>query len=73
MSMCGELENLEREIMMKKTELEALQKRHDELQRLIDEDRQPMLDMHLDPDRRNWEYDGYGEKRNKTYFQKVHK
>ena len=62
MSMCGELENLEHEIMMKKTELEALQKRRDELQRLIDEDRQPMFDMHLDPDKRNWEYDGCGNR-----------
>ena len=48
--------------MMKKTELEALQKRRDELQRLIDEDRQPMFDMHLDPAKRNWEYDGYGNR-----------
>ena len=62
MSMCGELENLEHEIMMKKAELEALQKRRDELQRLIDEDRQPLLDMHLDPAKRNWEYDGYGNR-----------
>lgn len=62
MSMCGELENLDYEIMTKKLELESLQKRRDELQRLIDEDRQPLLNMHLDPAKRNWEYDGYGNK-----------
>lgn len=62
MSMCGELENLDHEIKAKSLELEALQKRRDELQRLIDEDKQPLLDMHLDPAKRNWEYDGYGNR-----------
>lgn len=62
MSMCGELENLEHEITLKKLELESLVKRRDELQRLIDQDCQPLLDMHIDPDKRNWEYDGDGRR-----------
>lgn len=62
MSMCGELENLEHEIMNKQLELETLKKRRDELQRLMDEEREPLFDMHLDPQKRNWEYDGYGNK-----------
>ena len=66
MSMCGELENLDREIEQVKTKLESLQKRRDDLQRLIDEDRNPKLDMHLDPDKRNWEYDGDGRRVPKT-------
>lgn len=62
MSMCGEIENLEWEIQQKKIELESLQKRLEELQRIVDEQRQPLLDMHLDPDKRNWEYDGDGRR-----------
>ena len=62
MSMCGEIENLEHEIQRKKIELESLEKRLNDLQRLVDEDRQPLLDMHLDPAKRNWEYDGDGRK-----------
>ena len=62
MSMCGEIENLEWEIQQKKIELESLQKRLEELQRIVDEERQPLLDMHLDPAKRNWEYDGDGRR-----------
>ena len=67
MSMCGELENLDREIDQAKIKLESLQRRRDDLQRLIDEDKNPKLDMHLDPSLRNWEYDGYGNKVPKGY------
>lgn len=64
MSMCGELENLEFEIATKKLELESLEKRKAELIRILDAGRQPFLkDMDLDPARRNWEYDGYGQRR----------
>lgn len=63
MSMCGELENLEREIQMKKEELASLQRRYDDLALLIKEDKEPTLfDMHLDPDKRKWEYDGFGNR-----------
>lgn len=62
MSMCGELENLEYEIKNKRLELESLERRRDDLQRLIDERKQPRLDMHIDPSYRNWEYDGYGRR-----------
>lgn len=63
MSMCGELENLEREIQMKKTELASLQKRYDALALLMREEKEPTLfDMHIDPAKRNWEYDGYGNR-----------
>jgi len=62
MSMCGELENLDREIDQAKIKLESLQRRRDDLQRLIDEDKKVKLDMHPDPALRNWEYDGYGNK-----------
>lgn len=63
MSMCGEIENLEWEIQQKKIELESLQKRLEELQRIVDEQRQPsLLDMHIDPAKRNWEYDGDGRR-----------
>lgn len=62
MSMRGEIENLEWEIQQKKIELESLQKRLEELQRIVDEERQPLLDMHLDPAKRNWEYDGDGRR-----------
>ena len=71
MSMCGELENLDHEITQAKLKLESLQMRRDALQRLIDEDKQPKLDMHPDPDKRNWEYDGFGEKRLKDNFSKL--
>lgn len=66
MSMCGELENLDREIDQAKIKLESLQRRRDDLQRLIDEDKKVKLDMHLDPDKRNWEYDGDGRRVPKT-------
>ena len=63
MSMCGGLENLEREIQMKKKELADLQRRYDALAALIREDKEPTLfDMHIDPDKRNWEYDGDGRR-----------
>ena len=62
MSMCGELENLEHEIRTKRLELESLERRKEHLQKLIDENKKPKLDMHLDPARRNWEYDGYGRR-----------
>lgn len=64
--MCGELENLEHEIENKRLELESLERRRDDLQRLIDERKQPRLDMHLDPERRNWEYDGDGRRISRT-------
>lgn len=35
MSMCGEIENLQREIQQKKLELEALQRRLRELEELV--------------------------------------
>jgi len=62
MSMCGELENLDHEIEQAKIKLESLQRRRDDLQRLIEGDKKVKLDMHLDPALRNWEYDGYGNK-----------
>ena len=63
MSMCGELENLEQEIQRKKEELEELQHRYDTLFSLIKEEKEPTLfDMHIDPDKRNWEYDGDGRR-----------
>lgn len=63
MSMCGELENLEYEIQQKRKELDELHKRYEALAKLIDEDKQGALfDMHLDPDKRNWEYDGDGRR-----------
>lgn len=63
MSMCGELENLEQEIQRKKKELEELQHRYDTLFSLIKEEKEPTLfDMHIDPDKRNWEYDGDGRR-----------
>ena len=67
MSMCGELENLDHEIGQAKNKLESLQRRRDDLQQLIDEDKNPKLDMHPDPALRNWEYDGYGNKVPKEY------
>lgn len=62
MSMCGELENLDHEITQAKLKLESLQMRRIELQRLIDGDNPLEFDMHLDPDKRNWEYDGDGRR-----------
>ena len=63
MSMCGELENLDWEIQQKKKELAELQRRYDDLALLIREDKEPTLfDMHLDPDKRKWEYDGFGNR-----------
>jgi len=62
MSMCGELENLDHEIDQAKIKLESLQRRREDLQRLIEDDKKVKLDMHLDPALRNWEYDGYGNK-----------
>ena len=61
MSMCGELENLEHEINQAKIKLESLEKRRDDLAALIDPD----------PDKRDWEYDGYGVRRDKDKFQPV--
>ena len=61
--MCGEIENLEWEIQQKKIELESLEKRLEDLQRIVDKEKQPsLLDMHIDPDKRNWEYDGDGRR-----------
>ena len=66
MSMCGELENLEHEIKVKTEELNELKQRLEKLKSLMDET--PLIDKHPDPDRRDWEYDGYGEKRHKDTF-----
>lgn len=63
MSMCGELENLEFEILQKKKELEELEIRYNSLALLIQEQKNDiMFDMHIDPDKRNWEYDGDGRR-----------
>lgn len=53
MSMCGEVENLQREIRQKKLELESLKQRLNSLENIIEDDRQLKFDMHLDPDKRN--------------------
>lgn len=66
MSMCGEVENLQHEIRQKKIELKSLQRRLKDLEKIIDDDRQLKFDMHLDPDKRNWEYDGDGRRVPKT-------
>lgn len=62
MSMCGEVENLQHEIKQKELELESLKLRLKSLEKIIDDDRQFKFDMHLDPDKRNWEYDGDGRR-----------
>jgi predicted nucleic acid-binding Zn-ribbon protein len=62
MSMRGEIENLQREIEQKKIELKSLQRRLKDLEKNTDDDRQLNFNMHLDPDKRNWEYDGYGRR-----------
>ena len=62
MSMCGEVENLQHEIKQKELELESLKLRLKTLEKIIDDDRQLKFDMHLDPDKRNWEYDGDGRR-----------
>lgn len=62
MSMCGEVENLQHEIKQKELELESLKLRLNALEKIIDDDRQFKFDMHLDPDKRNWEYDGDGRR-----------
>ena len=66
MSMCGEVENLQHEIRQKKIELKSLQRRLKDLEKIIEDDRQLKFDMHLDPDKRNWEYDGDGRRVPKT-------
>ena len=66
MSMCGEVENLQHEIRQKKIELKSLQRRLKDLEKIIGDDRQLKFDMHLDPDKRNWEYDGDGRRVPKT-------
>ena len=66
MSMCGEVENLQHEIRQKKIELKSLQRRLKDLEKIIDDGRQLKFDMHLDPDKRNWEYDGDGRRVPKT-------
>ena len=60
--MCGEVENLQHEIKQKELELESLKLRLKTLEKIIDDDRQLKFDMHLDPDKRNWEYDGDGRR-----------
>jgi hypothetical protein len=61
--MCGEMENLEHEIQQKETELMFLKSRLETLRRIVEEQNQPsLLDMHIDPDKRNWEYDGDGRR-----------
>lgn len=62
MSMCGEVENLKHEIKKKELELESLKLRLKSLEDIIEDDRQLKFDMHLDPDKRNWEYDGDGRR-----------
>ena len=62
MSMCGEVENLKHEIKKKELELESLKQRLNSFENIIEDDRQLKFDMHLDPDKRNWEYDGYGRR-----------
>ena len=62
MSMCGEVENLKYEIKNKELELESLRQRLMRFNKAINDDRQLKFDLHLDPDKRNWEYDGYGRR-----------
>lgn len=62
MSMCGEVENLQHEIKKKELELESLKLQLKTLEKIIADDRQLKFDMHLDPDKRNWEYDGDGRR-----------
>lgn len=62
MSMCGEVENLKHEIKKKELELESLKQRLNSFENIIEDDRQLKFDMQLDPDKRNWEYDGYGRR-----------
>ena len=62
MSMCGEVENLKHEIKKKELELESLKLRLKSLEDIIEDDRQLKFDMHIDPDKRNWEYDGDGRR-----------
>lgn len=58
-----ELEDIEILIRSKKLELESLERRREEiLQQNKPANTQPLFDMHLDPARRNWEYDGYGRR-----------
>lgn len=62
MSMCGELENLEHEIKIKTEELNGLKQRLEKLKSLMDKENDILFDMHIDPDKRNWEYDGDGRR-----------
>ena len=62
MSMCGEVENLQREIKQKKIELKSLQRRLKDLEKIVFDDRQLDFHMELDPDLRDWVYDGDGRK-----------
>jgi hypothetical protein len=62
MSMCGEVENLRREIEQKELELASLKQRLWKLNKVINDDRQLDFNMELDPDLRNWVYDGDGRK-----------
>jgi hypothetical protein len=60
--MCGEVENLRREIEQKELELASLKQRLWKLNKVINDDRQLDFNMELDPDLRNWVYDGDGRK-----------
>jgi SMC interacting uncharacterized protein involved in chromosome segregation len=61
--MIGEFENLQHEIQQKKMELEFLESRLDSLRKIMDERKSgSLVDMHIDPDKRNWEYDGDGRR-----------
>ena len=62
MSMIGELENLEHEIKVKTEELNELNQRLEKLKSLMNKQDDVLFDMHIDPDKRNWEYDGDGRR-----------
>lgn len=64
MSMCGEIENLEWEIKQTKMRLDDLEKRLDDLRRLTS----PQIELDLDPDKRDWVYDGAGNKRPRNEY-----
>jgi hypothetical protein len=74
MSMCGEIENIDYEIKQKTKEIEELFSKREKLISLVEKERGTYnVDMHLDPDKRDWEYDGYGAKRWKDDFSREFK
>lgn len=64
MSMCGEIENLEHEIRQTRIRLESLERQLEDLRRLANEPRPSGWKgpRELDPDLRDWYYDGAGNK-----------